>query len=235
MRTLLTTIATLAVALICWMAPTESSAQPADICKPDCDSLEWSNEQTIVITVGSGCIVRVKYAVRSNCSGFNDLGILSVETVSGCPGGLYSPAQILKLVSEEMFLLNPMGFPEPVNGSCVPLQRVIKGACWTVELDCEMDSIYVPCDSVACCVTFVAVCRDLEGNKFVDFQSSYVTEPCDTNMFWCEPVCEEETLTSPPGGSPELGIVPVQRGSDDTPIRSRPPQGEAVGLSGSRD
>ena len=198
MKSFLTTLTALAVALICWMAPSTMSAQNPDLCKPDCDTSEFGSTQKITLILPSGCVVRVDYAIRKACETFYDLGIAKIEVIGNCP--ISDPKSILDEVTEALLNENPMNFPLPDTNECLYSWRVVKGACWTWELDCDHDTVYVPCDSVACCLTPVEVCRDEFGTIKVTPLPGYTTAPCDSTLVGCEPVCGSEPSAAKGGG-----------------------------------
>ncbi len=127
MKTLLTTIATLAVAMLFYLASTPAAAQNPDLCKPDCDSSELDMTRTITLVLPSGCVVRVDYANRKARGMCDDVGIVKIEVIGNC-GYISGPKDILDRVTDALLAQNPMNFPLPDTNEYVNSWRVDKGA-----------------------------------------------------------------------------------------------------------
>lgn len=185
-------------ALLLLGAFTSSFGQNPDICKPDCQSSQFGPTQVDTLILPGGCVVRVFYAVRMACNIWYDLGIVSIEALTpGC--GLFTVKQILDFTTLEMLRTNPMGFPDPDSGRCTTQWRVVNGACWKDSVTFHGDSIYVPCNLVACCLSSYRVCLDSLGNRTSTKLSSGSAKDCDTTDPHCTPVCGDSSssLTSP--------------------------------------
>ena len=212
------------------LLPTQGVAQNPEICKPDCSSSEFSATQTTVVQLSNGCWARVKYAQRLACGIWNDVGIISIELLSGCAG--VDVLTGVTLATEAILLQNPMGFPEPDTGACVMSWRVVKGACWmdSVSWCDDQDTLLVPCVGEACCLSPYKVCRDSLGEKYVIELPSTLNGECDTLLPFCIPVCGESSSAAE-GGDPDLGIHNRASGHpahDSHPRKSE--RGESVAL-----
>ena len=210
MKKLLTTIATLTVAILFHLAPTPAAAQNPDICKPDCDSSDFGPTRTILLQTPDGCTMRVQYVTRNACGIYNDVGIISVELITPC-GYPADPATMLQWASDALIESDQTGFGLPDTGTCETTWRVVKGACWEVQIDCDHDSLYVPCDTLACCLTPIEVCRDSTGAISVTHFPGYSNLPCDSLKYGCESVCGEEPSAFK-SGSPDLGYSATHLG-----------------------
>ncbi|MCB0712127.1 MAG: hypothetical protein KDD67_07340 [Ignavibacteriae bacterium] len=205
-KSLLTTLAVVFVLLLSGTMLIAQTPNP-DICKPDCQGSEFSATQTIILTFPNGCVVRVKYAYRTACGTWKDLGIISVEELTPQCSGL-STSTLLDIVTEELFKQNPMGFPVPtgVGGdTCYTHWRVVKGGCWTDTVDCDGDTVHIPCGD-ACCLGSYLICAHDSVVISVNPTGFYVEGECDTLDPYCEPVCGQSE-SSMKSGDPDIGAL----------------------------
>jgi len=151
-------------------------------CIPDCPETPFGPNQRVVLTLPSGCVVRVTYASRiPECfvPPYYDVAIVQIEYLNAlCSGPLLS---MLEAVTRQLLLANPMYFPMPTTG-CLSRFRVTRSVCWRIDsvLDCDGDTLVVPCDSSGCCLSQYRICRDSSGVVSVTKISSSVPVGADT-------------------------------------------------------
>ncbi len=155
--------------------------------------------------------------------------IISVELITPC-GYPADPATMLGWASDALIKSNFLPFGLPDTNECVTSWRVVEGACWEVQIDCDHDSLYVPCDTVACCQTRIEICRDRAGTIHITDLQGYSNMPCDTLNYECESVCGEEPSAAKSDG-PDLGSSAAHVGHGilraSTPRDSHAPQRDA--------
>ncbi len=203
MKKLLLALSTCTMLLL--LAHGSMSAQNPDLCLPDCDSSDFGATQTIILTLPSGCIVRVEYASRSACDIWNDVGIISIEYLFGCD--TVGIQQGVDETTEALLAENPMAFPMPDTNTCVFTWRVVRGACWKDSVDCDDDTRLVPCFGEACCLSRYRICRDSLGVITVEQNGVPTTSgECDTLDPHCVPICEPAPPSASQGSGPDLGF-----------------------------
>ena len=199
MKTLPTTLIGAFAALMICLAPTSLSAQTTvETCLPDCDTIPWSAPAKTLVNVGSNCWLRITYAYRTAC-GWNDVTITSMEMFgAGCAGR--TAKEFLSKSLDVLLLQNPMGWSIPDQDSCLlDDYRFIRPACW----ENLWDSVWVPCDSVGCCITYFDYCRDPQYRA--EQTSVTLIEPCDSTSDHCEEVCELDTTSANRSRLPDIG------------------------------
>lgn len=151
-------------------------------CVPDCPETPFGANQRAVLTLPNGCVVRVTFSTRiPECftPPVYDVAIVQIEYLNGaCSGSLTS---LVEAVTQQLLLTNPMFFPMPTLG-CLNHYRVTKAVCWRIDslLDCDGDTLAVPCDSSGCCLSRYRLCRDSSGVFTVTKLNSYVPVGSDT-------------------------------------------------------
>jgi hypothetical protein len=155
------------------------------------------------LTLPSGCVVVVAYAVRRQaCGQYYDLGIKWVRPYNpsdpncNCLNGM-PISQLLNMVTKMLLEQNPMGFPPQTPGQCSTNWRVVTGSCWSKLLfeDGGLHPTYRPCSQTACCLKPYTVCLDSCGNRssknnaYPDYGSCPGAVPL-SNYGACEPVCQ---------------------------------------------
>lgn len=218
-------------ALLFFGALASSFGQNPDICKPDCMGSNFGATQTTVVTLPGGCVVKVKYATRLACGVWNDLGIISVEPLTWqC--GFFTLKQILDFTTLEMLEQNPMNFPTPGIDSCTTQWRVVNGACWKDTVTCDGDSILVPCNLTACCLSSYRICTDSLGNRTATKNGAYSPKACDSTDPHCIPVCNDDPFLTAPE-EPGLSSVHIDElHSSDAVIIRRDPVGLPASVAG---
>jgi hypothetical protein len=188
------------------LATAPAGAAPEFPCLPDCLETPWEfPTQEEWITLPSGCVLGVGYAVRRlACGRYYDLGIKWLA-----PYNSSNPAcdclkdmpisQILEMVTKKLLEQNPMGFPPQTPGECNTNWRVVKGSCWSkqlIDFGSGVPSIsYRPCSETACCLKPYTVCLDKCGNRtsknnaYPDYGSCPGAIP-PSHGGPCEPVCQ---------------------------------------------
>lgn len=111
------------------VAQNDYNPQP---CVPDCPSDVFSTPVVTVVTLPSGCQVNVTWAARyAACVNQYDVAILNIETITPTACALISDPVIMRQVTNQLIISNPMGFPPTGPGpECVNNWRVTRQACW---------------------------------------------------------------------------------------------------------
>ncbi|HEX4963547.1 MAG TPA: hypothetical protein VF173_22145 [Thermoanaerobaculia bacterium] len=175
-------------------------------CLPDCTATPWEvPTQEAWLTLPSGCVIQVGYAVRRKaCGQFYDIGIKWMspynpsDPACNCLNGM-PISQLLDMVTKMLLEQNPMGFPPQTPGQCSTNWRVIKGSCWSKQMidygGGTLYPTYRPCSQTACCLKPYTVCLDSCGNRssknnaYPDYGSCPGAVPPPYGGA-CEPVCQ---------------------------------------------
>jgi hypothetical protein len=195
--------------------------QAPGLCLPDCYNDPFQPEQETVITLPSGCVLRVRYATREACNTYYDLGIVEYEKVSGdCSGG---PDVLLDEIAEAIFKLNPMGWEPGLplsQDSCWTYWRVTTSTCWWDSVNACGDTLALPCDTADCCLSSFEVCAD-SGATYISSVTKTgaysQSDSCESSDPRCVFVCSGPESTPPPD-DPDLsqGHRPDHNPESDT-------------------
>lgn len=174
----------------------------ADECLPDCFEDHFGPPSYAnVYLAACSCTVTVKYSTRFACGLYHDVYIEAVYS-SGCDiwtcvssGYGNSIKALLDDLTEQLLILNPMGFPPlSSNDPCEDNWRVMHGSCWAKDVLVGMDHsdhILHACTTNYCCLERFTVCW--ENGARVITQTAYQESPdptCGGNAnSWCQPVC----------------------------------------------
>lgn len=106
---------------------------PGGNCLPDCFSDTWGPDNQTLIIIGT-CQIVVTWNTRLACGTRHDVQIKQLQTSGNCgPGPDYST--LIAQVTEQLLIMNPMGFPPNILGQpCEDNWRVTQGACWYGEI-----------------------------------------------------------------------------------------------------
>ena len=162
------------------------------------DSTAFTTTTTLSLSPSCSAIITFTYI---RCEGIYTFYIDNVTTTGwGC---YYSIQDLFKLITAKLLITNPLGIwdlmPTPDKGdTCIYPIRIVKPACWKMGgLGTYADSLYVPCDSNACCILDYEVCYDSTGARHFYLNGGMVTAPCeiDTNYYEnpCIDVCNDTT------------------------------------------
>lgn len=181
----------LSLILLLTVAPEINAQTVPSPCVPDCVTDSYGPTKTAVFLLTSGCYVRVWYSTRLACGTYRDLAIQKIEFLTpGC--GSTSLASVLDEVTAALFVHNPMGFPTPNTDSCITTYRAVMASCWKADtVECDGDTIAVPCDSVDCCLSAYDVCAD--SVDVITVTKKWSTSPsdtCDPADSSCQSICD---------------------------------------------
>ena len=184
--------------LVMGLQATSSQAQVMnEACLPDCFNDPFMGPFMVTLEICPGTFVNVEYGFRHACNIWYDYyigdkitpgpGTSSIDFYN-CVYSVGGMNAFLQLVSEQLIIVNPAGFPPLANNQCETNWRVLKGSCWKGDIILTgppsaaggqsggsavptngpnyIDFI-IPCTTSDCCLERFTVCLDQNGDRII--------------------------------------------------------------------
>lgn len=206
-----------AALLLATFSFTTSQAQiMTQACLPDCPSTPFLGPNYVVLTL-CGNPYLVEYGYRNACGIWYDyyigdeivpIGATTSSDFFNCVAASGGLNGFMQLVSEQLIIANPAGFP-PNSQGCATNWRVLKGSCWRGDMNLEQGQVIdpfaqlidkvVPCITSDCCLEAFTVCIQPDGSRSI-VNTGYLPPQSPTcnsqtlpflqgTIFECIPIC----------------------------------------------